>query len=207
MTKTQVQPDCDCGALALAAGAQPSCNYVPAGGGVNTSSGVGVGNYSDTVFPMSWVRTYSGNCEDLGTSMRITTGYEQITLSDLDTEANAIARLKAISNYTSWTNVGDGTGGTCLKTVCCTSIYEARSNLTFSYTESQYRANVFGLANSTSYTLIIEAWRRLHGVANYALYSYALTPFTTNATGFGSVIGDVPIQLGYDTYVTSPDVY
>ncbi len=110
------------------------------------------------------------------------------------------------ANYTAWTPTGDGTGGTCVPSTCCKSNYQSRSNANFTYVESQYRANVQD-ANSTSFTLIAELWRAPSNFSNFALYSYQITGFTTNATGFASTVVNVPITQGYATYASNVEYY
>lgn len=137
----------------------------------------------------------SSGCIDLGfmATQMVGTPDATETLSSEDTEADAAARLLATVNYSGW-----GAG--------CTSQYESRANFQFAYVEAQFRYNATGLANSTNYTLSVEAWRSLHAAANYALYAYVNTVFTTDGTGAATITGDVPIQVGYDTYVANPVV-
>lgn len=115
------------------------------------------------------------------------------SLSSPDTDDNAISRLEAVAAFSAWGAAG---------APGCTANYESRTANTFHFQDAQYRANV-NLANSTSYTLRAEVWRAPYGFTNYALYSYQMTPFTTNATGFASIVATVPNTKGYTTYVAN----
>ncbi len=118
------------------------------------------------------------------------------TLSNPDTEANAISRFFAVfPNFGSWAS-----------SVKCQSNYEARTNTVFAYREAQWMVNV-AAANTTNYTLSLEVWRAPYSFTNYALFAYANTSFATNGTGFASVTGNVAITLGYTTYVSNANVY
>jgi hypothetical protein len=157
-----------------------------------------------------WDRTGTGTCDigigGAGGNWGVSTGVYAYDLYDEDLEADAIVRLKNRSNYSNWTPVGDGSGGTCVVTQCCKSNYQAHSSNVFNYVESQYRANVQD-ANSTGYSLMAELWRAPSNFSNYALFSYQITPFTTNATGFASTVVNVPIVQGYSTYASNVEYY
>ena len=160
---------------------------------------VSVCAYSDITTQTRNDRTYDGVCCPVGApaSGRTVTGTVSSQLSNEDTDANAIARLLASSNYSAWAN---------LSVPSCSSNYQARSSNSFTYQEAQYRANV-SAANTHAYTLMAELWRAPSGFSNYALYSYQITPFTTNATGFASVIANVPVTQGYSTYVSNVEFF
>ncbi len=185
----------------------PDCGVT----GPNPTCTVGAPSFDDTIALTQTTRTRTG-----GTACTAISGIQTFkrpsqtsvteTLSVEDLDSDAISRLIAISNYSAWTPVGDGSGGTCVVTQCCESNYQSRTSNVFTYIESQYRANIQD-ANTTSYSLMAELWRAPSGFANFALYSYQITPFTTNATGFASTIVGVPITQGYATYATNVDYF
>lgn len=134
----------------------------------------------------------------------------QQTLSDEDLESDAIARLLAGGGgtWSSWTTVGDGTGGTCVATTCCRAQYEQRTTLfTFAYNEAQFRVELGGLTPSTLYYTHVEIYRRVQGSGgSFTHYSTIILSATTDGSGNFSVDGDVPNDEGYESYAASATV-
>lgn len=125
------------------------------------------------------------------------------TLSNEDTEANAIARLMAgaAGTWTSWTPTGDGTGGTCLPGTCCLARWEEReTGFDFAYQDAEWRVQRTGLTPSTTYTLKVELWRRPFGTGSFALYGVQY--FTAMTDGAGDLDADGPVdnEMGFETY-------
>lgn len=131
------------------------------------------------------------------------------TLSIEDTDDDAIARLLAGAGgiWSSWTPVGDGTGGTCINYVCCLARYEERTTgFTFTYQESQYRVEKTGLIPSTLYYAHVEIWRRPFGSGSYVSFETLVVSGTTDGSGNLLIEGDVPNDIGFETYAQSASI-
>ena len=117
------------------------------------------------------------------------------TLSDEDTEANAITRLLAGGGgtWSSWAVPGGGT---------CAASYEQQTTLfTFGYTEAQFRVSITGLSASTAYHIAVKIYRKPYGSGSYTFVSTNIYGFTTDGAGAYQFSDDVPILKGYDTAV------
>lgn len=129
--------------------------------------------------------------------------YEQLELED--TDEDAIARLLdgPAGDWSAWTTVGDGTGGTCINPPCCLAKWGIRTDQTFDYFEAEYRGRVTGLTPGTQVDITIRAFRRPAG---------SLVPFvqfadmeydgvTADGSGVAEVTGVVPNDEGFETFV------
>jgi hypothetical protein len=126
------------------------------------------------------------------------------TLSDEDTETDAIGRLLAGAGgvWGSWNPVGDGTGGTCLPSACCLTSYQIRtSGDSFAYEEAQWKAEWASLQPSPMYFTQLHVMRRVYGINPYVAYQTMLISGTSDALGNLELIVDVPNLRGYDTYL------
>lgn len=172
----------------------------------NACCDIGTGDNLGTLFASNVnatavVLSYSGNvCTTLATGnwkAVSTTAQEALTVED--TEAQAIVRVIADFPWGSWSSSPMNT---------CDSHYESRSSgFTFDYREGQWRVTVSGATPSANYTLSLEAWRSLYSLGSYTLYAYVNTAFSTDGSGGAVITGDVPITLGYDTYVANPIIF
>lgn len=121
-----------------------------------------------------------------------------ITLSDQDTAADAIARLIAMSSWSSWADPSPG---------FCTSSWEIPTfGPGFNYTEAQFRYTATGLTPSMMYTLTLDVYQSVYGMMSYTMIGTISSSFMTDSMGNATITGDVPITQGYDTYVTNPVV-
>jgi hypothetical protein len=129
------------------------------------------------------------------------------TLSDEDTETDAIARLLAGAGgtWSGWTVTGDGSGGTCLPASCCLSRYQQRIvGFSFIYQEAQFQINQTGLLANTVYNVSIDLWRRSYGVGSFAFWKTIIVNGTTDNIGTLLIDQqDVPIDVGFETYAAT----
>ncbi len=125
-------------------------------------------------------------CSNFGSTSVFVSGEVVVTLSEEDTEADAIVRLLATA---SWSSYGSA----------CVAGYQVRTGPSFSYTDVQWRVVKTGLLPSTSYDVDIEIWRRSYGVGSYVLYSTLTATGTTDGSGNLTITGDVPNDRGYQS--------
>lgn len=121
------------------------------------------------------------------------------TLSNPDTEANAIARYHATSP--AWSAPG-GCGGAFLP---CETYFENRTGQTFNYKESRVTITKTGLNPNTLYNLSVDLYRAPWGTSSYSLFQRMPLTATTDGSGnldTGPII--VPNIIGYITYATNP---
>ena len=123
-----------------------------------------------------------------------------ITLSDLDTPADAIARLLAGAGGT-WSSWADPSPGHCQSSWEIPSFFPG-----FFYIEAQFKYGATGLTPSTGYTLTLDVYQSLYGMGSYTMIGTISSGFTTDGSGNATVTGNVPITQGYDTYVNNPVV-
>lgn len=123
-------------------------------------------------------------------------------LSEPDSDADAIARLMAGTGGTwgIWNLIGDGSGDTCLPSVCCLARWQQRTTgFTIVYQESQWKAEWVGLAE-IPYYVYINDWRRVFGVDPFAWYLSVLLSGTPDFLGNLELTYNVPNDAGYDTF-------
>lgn len=141
----------------------------------------------------------SGACAFAGgtTYLNVTSGLRTWTLSDEDTEADAIARFQAANSFGSWLEVGVD----CSVPACCLAKYEERTaGFSFGYQDAQFKVIATGLTPSTNYDALVRIYRREYGVGDYELYDTMIVPGTTDGSGNFEVTDDVPNDVGYETY-------
>ena len=125
------------------------------------------------------------------------------TLSDEDSDADAITRLLAGAGGTwgSWIGTGDGTGGTCVPSSCCLARWEERTtDFDFEYHEAEWRVQRTGLTPSASYSIRVHLYRRAFGVGAYVLFGYQTFGAMTDGAGNLDVDGPVDNEQGFETY-------
>lgn len=155
-----------------------------------------------------WSQDGNGNCyatAACSAGFGIADGTRTQTLSDEDTNDDAIARLLAGSGGTwgSWIVQG-ATGCTGSPPSCCLARYQERtSGFSFIYQESQFRVTASGLDPSTSYNARVEIYRRTYGSGSYALYQTMIVSDTTDGSGNFSADGDVPNDEGFESYAAN----
>ncbi len=185
--------------------ATPGINFAPTTFGLSND-----GVLVTTQTTKTW--TYgSGGCILPGSGNSRTFGGQVIaTLTDEDTDADAISRLTTSgpgSIWTAFTTVGNGTGGTCINSVCCLARYQARTTgFTFIYQQAQARVEKTGLTPSKSYLVRLDVWRRAFGVNPYVLFQTLFVNATADGTGFLTVDIDVPNTVGFETYANSASI-
>lgn len=128
-------------------------------------------------------------------------GSATITLSDEDTDTDAVARLIA-SGIGSWSSYKEVTVD-CDNPACCLASWDDRTGEnTFSglYQEAGWRVEMSGLTPSTSYDVQVQIWRAPYGTGMYTLFDTITASGTTDGSGFLQVDGDVPNDPGFDSY-------
>jgi hypothetical protein len=127
------------------------------------------------------------------------------TLSEEDTEADAIARLLAPQPWSGigGTPVGSGIGGTCVDSSCCQAHYYDRTpGFGFAYREAQWRVNLSGVTPG-KVCATVTYFRREAGAigAPWQVYGAGGVQVIVGAGGTGtSAWVDVPNDLGWETY-------
>ena len=114
------------------------------------------------------------------------------TLSNEDTESDAIARLLAGGGGTwgSWT-AGAGVAQ-----------FEQRTTLfTFAYQEAQFRVTINGLTPASAYHVSVDIMRRAHGSGSYIKIATNIYAFTSDGSGHYQFSDTIPNVEGYDTTV------
>ena len=143
-------------------------------------------------------QTVGTSCGGPSGSIETASANGVITLSDLDLPADAIARLIAVSPWSTWVNPAPG---------FCTSSWGINDIPGgFTYIEAQFQYNAIGLLPSHSYTLTLDVYQSVFGMGSFTMIGTITASFTTDASGNATVTGNVPITQGYDTYVTNPVV-
>jgi hypothetical protein len=161
------------------------------------------GSATVALTPTTRTITGTGLCATVGGGFGyIATGTSTETLSDLDTDEDAINRAAAA--WSGWTNTGDGTGGTCVPSTCCKASIQIRTTFTFTYQAAQFRATLSGLAALTTYILSVSIYRRLIGVTDWALLQTNNYGFVSDGAGNYQMQDDVPNLEGYETYADRP---
>jgi hypothetical protein len=140
-----------------------------------------------------------------GTSNDIVTGEARADLTVEDTEADAITRLNSTLSWSSWTRVGDGSGGTCVASSCCRAEHEQRtSGFSFNWREAEFRVVKSGLNASSVYEIEVEIFRRAYNVGNYVLYdTIAFTDSTDGAGELETAGMQVPNDANTQSYSAS----
>ncbi len=153
----------------------------------------------------------SGGCIQPGSgNSRSWGGAVTATLSDEDQESDAISRLTTSgpgSIWSAFTTVGNGSGGTCINSVCCLARWEQRTTLfTFTYQEAQARVTKTGLTPSKSYLVKLVIFRRVFGVNPYVLFQTLFVSATADGSGNLTVDINVPNTVGFESYASSASI-
>lgn len=130
------------------------------------------------------------NCAIQGTAVT--------TLSNPDSDANAIQRLIMGSTWSSWSTVGTD----CSNPDCCLAQWQQRAALTFNYQDAEWRVERSGLSPSTVYNIDVDIARRVYGVGDYVHYATLSTTKATDAAGYLAVTGSVPNDANYQSYAS-----
>lgn len=159
--------------------------------------GPGYATIVETPTTQTW--TYGGSCTALvGFPPNSTkTGTAVVTLSNPDTDADAIARFQAGTPYGAWAPCAT-------PATCCLAGFQQRTAFTFGYADAQYRIAAAGVTPSRAVCAAIDIYRRPYGVGPYALFE---TLFVTgNSDGAGNIQfdGDVPNDVGFESYADNP---
>ncbi len=134
--------------------------------------------------------TGSGGCGIRGSDSVKASGSVTLNLTDEDTADDAIARLLAGPGGT-WSAWGVGS---------CVASYEDRTGFSFHYTEAQWRIFKTGLLPNAAYSAVIEIWRAPWGTPDFVLFQTIDASGTSDPDGNLDMEGDVPLELGFDTY-------
>ena len=122
------------------------------------------------------------------------------TLTNEDTETDAITRVLAANPYGGWTP-------DMPPMMTCLSRWEIRTmGFDFIYEESQFMYVVTGLAPSTSYTLTLDVYESLFGMSSFSMTGTISAGFMSDSSGNATITGNFPITRGYDTYLDNPVV-
>jgi hypothetical protein len=177
------------------------------GGGPSTNCGNLGGDFqpnsADTNTSATTVQAIvTGTCRIGGGSQgKYEAANQFATLSDEDTEQDAIDRL--IPDPDAWGGfLSPGASG-CTGTPppCCLARWEERtSGFSFVYQEAQYRVTASGLNPSTSYNARVEIYRRTFGSGTYTLFQTLIVSGTTDGSGAFSEDGDVPSEKCFESY-------
>ncbi|MBS0328214.1 MAG: hypothetical protein JSR30_00045 [Proteobacteria bacterium] len=115
-------------------------------------------------------------------------------MSDEDTDDDARLRLIAGSTWSGWAS----------GTMCLSHWQQRTSGYSFEYVEGQFQVIVSNYTPSTTYTLTVDVYERVYGTGSYTLVGQMMTSVTTDSSGNATVVGDVPMNEGYDKYVSNP---
>lgn len=148
-----------------------------------------------TPTPTSRVVTGTGVC----VGGKKATGTRTETLTEEDTEQDAIDRLLAASSWSEWREPSY----LCTQPSCCLAKYQDRDGFTIDYQDCQWKVVRTGLTPSTSYIVKVQIWRREYGVGTFVLYATLEETVMTDGAGNLEKIGDVPNDLGYESYAHS----
>lgn len=116
------------------------------------------------------------------------------TLSDEDTEEDAIDRLLAAAAWSEWATA------TTPETACLAEWEERTSGFEFEYYEGEWRVVRSSLTPSTTYWVRITYFRRPYGSGAYELFAYEVKSGTSDGSGELTIEGTVPNEQGFQTY-------
>jgi hypothetical protein len=150
-----------------------------------------------TLTPNTNTWTYPGTCSG---SNQIFNGNAIATLSNPDTEADAIVRLQAT---TAWVPAV-GFGFCATPPSCCLASWQIRTGLSFFYGDCQFSINATGLPANTRVCGAVDIFRRVYGVPPYVLFETIFVNGATDGAGNLALTGDVPNARGFETYFDNP---
>ena len=149
-----------------------------------------------TVWSLSQGSCAPGACGGSNCKATIATN-SAATLSNPDSEANAITRWQATSP--AWSGYS-----TCNVGSWCMARYQQRTGQTFGYQESKYNVTKSGLVAAKVYHVKVDVYRSPYGAGTFTLLQTLVLTGTTDGSG-NLAINDqvVPNAVGFDTYVTN----
>ncbi len=121
-----------------------------------------------------------------------TVGTAIATLSNPDTESNAIARLLASSTWTDWAILSE-----------CASIWSINTSGFFAYLKAQWRVRKTGLLPNRYYDLTIVYYRKLTTESEWTVYQTTVYEEFTDSSGNATFTDDIPMAQGYATKATT----
>jgi hypothetical protein len=130
-------------------------------------------------------------------------GEQTKTLSDEDTEADAITRLLAANPFGGWVECASFTSPNETPISCSPTTYTERVARTFNYTKSQNKVEISGLTPGVEYLVSAEITRT--DLATMVSEVSAYYQFQDVATGGGTLSDefDTPIAVGYSHEITN----
>lgn len=153
---------------------------------------------TSTTTPTPTSRIVAGT--DTCSSSKKATGSRTEALSEEDTENDAKDRLMAASSWSEWREPSY----LCTQPACCLAQYQDRGDgFTFNYQEAQWKVVRTGLTPSTTYIVKVQIWRREYGVGDFIKYATLEESVSTDGAGNLEKTGDVPNDLGYESYAHS----
>lgn len=133
-------------------------------------------------------------CPDGGIFSKQVTFGLILTLSDEDTEEQAIARLLASVD---WSDYGAN----------CAAGWEPRTiATTFLYQEAEFKVDMSSLTPGGNYLLKLKVYRSVWGMGDFVLLYTLIYPVTADGSGNAQVTGTIPNDNGFDTMVANPYV-
>lgn len=145
------------------------------------------------------VGTGNNVCCLSGSNYHNFTGSNTHTLSDEDTEADAITRLLAGAGGI-WSAYSTP-GVSCVNPPCCKAGYPNRTTgTTFQYNEAQWRITQTGLIPGHNYKVPMQYWRRPYGIGSYTLFQSFFATGSADGGGLFDIQGTVPNARGFETY-------
>jgi hypothetical protein len=119
-----------------------------------------------------------------------------ITLSDEDTEQDAINRMILNSGWSDW--IPDGQ---------CIASREARTTgYTFDVAAAQFQIVATGVTPGFVVTAEVPIYRRAIGGGAFTLYQTITYEETANGSGVATIETDVPNDPGFESYAGEPSV-
>lgn len=184
-----------------ASGGTIACSTVPVGKDIALSSAL-----DPTILTATTLRGVSrSDCYPAGGTSGndrkwIGGGFYNIDLSDEDLESDAIVRFQGSTSYSGF--------AVCTAPSCCTAKYEQRTtSITFGYADAQWRVFQTSLTAGQLYYAHVPIYRRPYGTSpTWTLYQTLVTSGTTSVTGVLSIDGQVPNDVGFESYADQPCV-
>lgn len=155
--------------------------------------------------PVSGLRTITGTgiCTKVSSLPDI---YRKVTetvtdsRSVEDTESNAIMRFQASTAFGGYAIVGAG----CILPACCLAQYQDRgASFDFIYADAQWEVKGVLLLPNRTYELDITYFRRPFASGLFTKYRTDTFDVTTDALGKFDEKGDVPNDIGFETYTSA----
>jgi hypothetical protein len=146
--------------------------------------------WSRTLTPTTRVQEPISVCHYYGPQSARNSGTLTETLSDEDTDADAVARIDALG----W-ELGDNNA---------VSSWEVRTDgFSFAYLPVQWAMAKSGFTPGASFQITVEYWRRAYGTGDYTLLDTVVVPATISDAGNFVANGTIPNEAGYQTKVVS----